>query len=64
MPVSNYSTLDAIEKSKKPWGRLEYRVKWKDKAEDLTWWDADDHEFENAQEAVEKFHRKYPTMPR
>lgn len=56
--------LEDILKSKKPWGRLKYRVRWKDKEEDLTWYDADDGEFDNAQETVERFHTRYPNMLR
>ena len=56
--------VEVILKSKKLQGRLKYRVKWKDRAEDLAWYDVDDGEFDNTEENVEEFYSEYPYMPR
>jgi len=39
--------------------RLQYRVKWKSYDNDLNWYNADDDEFMNAQEMIDKFHIRY-----
>ena len=57
-------TVDEILDSKKPWGRLKFRVKWSGYDEDLTWYDADSGEFDNAQDLVDEFYRRYPNKPR
>ena len=56
--------VEDILKSKKPWGRLKYQVKWEGYDEDLEWYDADSGEFDNAMDVVEDFHKRYPHMPR
>ena len=60
----NKQELEAILKSKKLQRRLKYRVKWKNRSEDLAWYNVDDGEFDNTEEKVEEFHSKYPNMPR
>ena len=57
-------TVDEILDSKKSWGRLKFRVKWDGYDEDLTWYDADSGEFDNAQDLVDEFYRRYPNKPR
>lgn len=56
--------VEKILDSKKPWGRLKYRVKWEGEDEDRNWYDADDGEFDNAQETVDQYHHQYPNRPR
>lgn len=56
--------VDDILKSKKPYGHLQYQVKWEGVDKDLTWYDAGDGEFDNAKDVVDDFHKRYPLMPR
>ena len=44
--------------------RLQYRVKWKGLDQDLEWYNADGGQFDNCQDLVEDFHRRYPIKPR
>jgi len=50
--------------SKKPKGRLKYRVQWLDYPKDLEWYDADGPEFTYCQELVDEFHERYPHKSR
>ena len=52
--------IEDILKSKKPHGRLIYQVKWEGFDKDLTWYNADSGEFDNAQNIVDNFHRRHP----
>ncbi len=38
---------------------LQYQVKWKNYDNDLNWYNADDDEFMNIQEMIDKFHIRY-----
>lgn len=60
--IEEWEVEDILD-SKKPWGRLKYRVNWKGYDEDLTWYNADAGEFNNAREVVEDFHKRYPDRP-
>ena len=51
--------VDDILAFKKPWGRLKYQVNWKGFDKDLTWYNVDRGEFDNAKNVVEEFHKKY-----
>jgi hypothetical protein len=44
--------------------RLQYKVKWKGIDQDLDWYNADGGEFDNCQDLVDDFHRRYPTKPK
>jgi transposase InsO family protein len=44
--------------------RLQYKVRWKGLDQDLEWYNADGGEFDNCQDLVEDFHRRYPIKPR
>jgi hypothetical protein len=44
--------------------RLEYKIKWKRLDQDLDWYNTDGGEFDNCQDLVEDFHRRYPTKPK
>ena len=56
--------LEDILDSKRIRGRLRYRVKWKGWDQDLHWYHTDRGEFNNAQDVVDDFHRRYPNKPR
>ena len=51
--------VDDILAFKKPWNRLKYQVNWEGFDKDLTWYNADRGEFDNAKDVVEEFHKKY-----
>lgn len=40
---------------------LQCRVKWKGRGQDLDWYNADEGEFDNCQDLVDDFHRRYLT---
>ena len=44
--------------------RLQYKVRWKGLDQDLEWYNADGGEFDNCQDLVEDFHKRYPIKPR
>ena len=51
--------VNDILDSKREYGRLKYRVQWKgSRVRDLTWYNTDDSEFDNAKEIVNDFHRR------
>ncbi len=54
--------LEEILDSRTYYGRLQYRCKWEGPKDekDETWYNADDGEFDNSQDLVEDFHRRYP----
>ena len=56
--------VEAILKLKKLQGHLKYHIKQKNKDEDLTQYDTNNREFDNTQEAVERFYTRYPNIPR
>lgn len=56
--------VEDILDSKRVYGRLKYRVKWEHVDQDLTWWNADNNEFEGSQDVVDAFHEKYPHKPK
>ena len=43
---------------------LSYRVKWTGWDDDQHWYNANNGEFDNAQDIVDDFHRRYPNKPR
>ena len=53
--------LEEVEDSRWYRRRLQYRVKWMGFPPDRTWYNADG--FENAQELVKMFHKRYPKKP-
>ena len=56
--------VEDILNSKKPWGRLKYKVKWEDVDKDFNWYNVDRGEFDNAKDVVEDYHTRYPDKPR
>lgn len=57
-------SLEDILASKLVGNRLKYRYKWEGIDENLEWYNADNNEFENAQNLVEDFHSRHPEAPR
>lgn len=55
--------IDDIEDARYYRGRLQYRVKWSGFERDLTWYNADDEQFNNARDVVNDFHSHYPGKP-
>ena len=55
--------LDDILDSRYNYHRLQYRCKWSGIDQDLTWYNADGEEFQNAKELVDAYHARYPTRP-
>ena len=55
--------VEDILNAKLFFGHLKYRVKWTGYQEDLHWYDTCSGEFENAQDVVNDFHRRYPDKP-
>lgn len=56
--------VDDILKSRRYYGRLQYKVKWHNVERDDEWYYADAGEFDGAQEVVDEFYRKHPKAPR
>ena len=55
--------IDEILASRYHYHRLQYKVKWSGDEKDNTWYYADEDEFENAQDVIDEYHRKYPSRP-
>lgn len=58
-----YWEVDDILDARRHRGRLQYRVKWTGFGHDNEWYYADADEFEGAQDVVDDFYQKNPTMP-
>ena len=58
-------SVDDILDCRRYRGRLQYRVQWSTVPEgDLTWYNADNCEFEEAQDTVNESHRLHPGEPK
>ena len=64
MPEGDEFDVDDILGSRRYYGRLQYQVKWTGVPRDDEWYYADQGEFNNAQEVIHEYHRRYPKAPR
>ena len=51
--------IDDILNFRRYWGRIQYKVKWKDLDRDDEWYYVDKEEFENSKEVLVEFHKLY-----
>jgi hypothetical protein len=53
--------VEQIEDSRIIRGRLQFKVKWKGYPQDFVWYNADNHEFQDARDIVEEYYQRTKT---